>query len=117
MTSSAKLEANRRNSRKSTGPRSERGKAHSKRNAVTHGIFARRLLPGENPAVYAELEEQLDRELSPIGLIECFVADQIKGLKVRLYRVESAYQQFLEDVQHDRYLAFRGGLRGEELAL
>jgi hypothetical protein len=36
-----KIEANRRNAKCSTGPRTERGKGNSKFNAVTLGLFAK----------------------------------------------------------------------------
>ena len=50
--SAAKLEANRRNSQKSTGPRTEAGKIASSQNAVTHGLRAKTLvLLGEDPLV------------------------------------------------------------------
>ena len=39
-TSPNKIEANRRNAKKSTGPRSAAGKAKSSRNAVKHGLLA-----------------------------------------------------------------------------
>jgi hypothetical protein len=39
-----KLEANRRNSQKSCGPRTEAGKQRSKLNAVTHGMRAATLV-------------------------------------------------------------------------
>ena len=38
MTSSEKQAANRRNAKRSTGPRTARGKARSKRNALKHGL-------------------------------------------------------------------------------
>src|SRR4051812_39298151 len=38
MTSSAKIAANRRNARRSTGPRSAAGKARARRNALRHGL-------------------------------------------------------------------------------
>ena len=38
MTSAAKLDANRRNALKSTGPKTEAGRARSSRNAETHGL-------------------------------------------------------------------------------
>jgi hypothetical protein len=38
--SARKLEANRNNAKRSTGPRSERGKAASRRNAFKHGILS-----------------------------------------------------------------------------
>jgi hypothetical protein len=40
VTSFKQIEANRRNARKSTGPRSEEGKQHSRRNAARHGLTA-----------------------------------------------------------------------------
>jgi hypothetical protein len=42
--SEARLEANRRNSRKSCGPRTESGKLRSKLNAVKHGMRAATLV-------------------------------------------------------------------------
>ena len=40
MTSFKQVEANRRNARHSTGPITEDGKQHSRRNAVRHGLTA-----------------------------------------------------------------------------
>lgn len=40
MISQKKLEANRRNARRSTGPKSTEGKARSRLNAVSHGLAA-----------------------------------------------------------------------------
>lgn len=40
MTSQRKIEANRRNASRSTGPRSAEGKARSRLNAVSHGLSA-----------------------------------------------------------------------------
>ena len=51
MTSDRKIEANRRNSRKSCGPRSAAGKSIASRNALRHGLaattFRRYVPPGE----------------------------------------------------------------------
>jgi hypothetical protein len=38
VTSDKKIEANRRNAKHATGPRTERGKAHSSQNARKHGL-------------------------------------------------------------------------------
>ena len=40
MTSSGKAETNRQNARKSTGPRTQRGKLRASRNALRHGLAA-----------------------------------------------------------------------------
>jgi len=44
VISQRKLEANRANAKKSTGPRTPRGKAHSRRNAVRHGLTSAKVL-------------------------------------------------------------------------
>jgi len=44
MTSAKKIAANRQNARKSTGPRTERGKSQVRRNALRHGL-AQMMLP------------------------------------------------------------------------
>ena len=43
MTSAKKIAANRENARKSTGPRTERGKSQVRRNALRHGLAQMRL--------------------------------------------------------------------------
>ncbi len=63
---SKQAEANRRNSKKSTGPRTAAGKGRSKFNAVTHGLTALSvLLPGEDPGQLAARQQQLIDSLQP----------------------------------------------------
>jgi hypothetical protein len=84
MTNSSSSEkraaANRENAKKSTGPRTEAGKAASRRNAMTHGLTATRILPldapGEAPGAYeARLEFWFDdlqpRNVLEAAMIEC----------------------------------------------
>ena len=52
MATTAQILANRNNSRKSTGPKTDEGKAAVSQNAVKHGIFAESVIQGENEADY-----------------------------------------------------------------
>jgi hypothetical protein len=64
--SEAKLEANRRNAQKSTGPTSERGKERSSLNAVTHGCWAETLiLRDEDPTELEARREAWTASLVP----------------------------------------------------
>ena len=56
VTSSTKIASNRQNAKRSTGPRTTRGKAKSRLNALTHRGFATlRLIPGEDECVPIKL--------------------------------------------------------------
>src|SRR4051794_18679112 len=61
-TSQAKIESNRRNAQRSTGPRTQRGKEVSRLNGMTHGACSKiAVLPGEDPeARTRRLEAWLD---------------------------------------------------------
>lgn len=77
------IAANRDNSRKSTGPRTELGKIHSRGNAAKHLIYARVFAPsmkelGEDPAEFDKLHEQLRQAFKPQdGFEEMLVEDMI----------------------------------------
>ena len=70
--SAAQIEANRANARRSTGPRTESGKAHAAQNARVHGLCSRQLhIAGEEEAaIFASLREALSSQLAPIGELE-----------------------------------------------
>jgi hypothetical protein len=55
LISEKRLQANRANAKRSTGPRTERGKAVSRRNALKHGILSRTLgmLSGEAESLHS----------------------------------------------------------------
>ncbi len=67
MTTEKQREANRLNAQKSTGPRSEAGKARSSQNAITTRLYCNALvLPGESPEKFAELVAQHDLQYNPV---------------------------------------------------
>ena len=68
MTTQAKIEANRRNAQKSTGPRTDEGKDKVRLNALKHGLTATTVvLPHEDAGAYQQREEAWTRELNPSG--------------------------------------------------
>ena len=86
-----KLAANRRNAKRSTGPRTERGKKASKFNAVTTGLFAKHVvIPQcdgyESEEEFAKLLAGLQQEFQPQGPSEQFWVAQIAQCMWRLPR-------------------------------
>lgn len=94
-TSLAKIEANRRNAQKSTGPKSIEGKEKSKMNALKHGLVAQAtVIPvGEAKESDSEFTQLLDRvmaEFEPQGFIEEMLTERIAICYWRLRRAAYA---------------------------
>ncbi len=71
MTTQKQIEANRRNSRSSPGPKTRAGKAESKMNAMKHGLLAADLVVRhEDPVEFAGVLENLVDELQAQGPLE-----------------------------------------------
>jgi hypothetical protein len=88
MTSDRKAEANRRNARNSTGPKTPEGKAAVRHNAMKHGLLSQDiLLPEEDEAALGELGENLRAELQPVGELENMLVDRIIAAHWRLRRL------------------------------
>ena len=88
MATEQQIKANRRNARKSTGPRTPQGKAVVSRNAVKHGLLSCEvLLPDEEGEALADLSELLRSEFQPKGHFETLLVDRIVGLVWRLRRM------------------------------
>ena len=78
VTSLKKVLANRNNAKKSTGPRTENGKAWAKRNAVKHGLRAENIITvGESKIEFEELKDQFVKELQPIDIISMQLVNRI----------------------------------------
>ena len=64
MSTQAQILANRRNARKSTGPKTPEGKATVAKNATKHGLFARQnVVISENQADFDALRDDMLAEL------------------------------------------------------
>jgi hypothetical protein len=79
-TSTAKIEANRRNSQQSTGPTSDLGKARSRYNALKHGMTAKTvLLPGDDPQEFTGRLRYLQDDLQARNSLEAVVIERLAG--------------------------------------
>jgi hypothetical protein len=71
-----KIEANRKNAKKSTGPKTSSGKATSSWNSMRHGILSKRL-----PSIYGQSKRRLlislRRDLEPVGELEEVLVEKI----------------------------------------
>ncbi len=90
-TSPKQLEANRRNARRSTGPRTPASKARVKFNALKHGLLAKSvILPirsrSEKRSHFDALLAQLIEELKPVGILEDMLVEKIAVSYWRLRR-------------------------------
>ena len=87
MTSEARIEANRKNAEKSTGPKTDEGKARSAQNALKHGLAAEApVLPTETPTDYDEALELWKRDLKPTDMAELALVEQAAKAAQRLKR-------------------------------
>ncbi len=91
VLTSPRIVANRRNSLKSTGPRTDRGKQFASENAIRHGLLSkdvvlRRSSGEENANEYEALLESLTRDLEPSGTLEELLVEKIAVSFWRLYR-------------------------------
>jgi len=87
MATQKQIEANRRNAQKSTGPKTEQGKAACRLNSVKHGMTAITVvLPHEDAVSYEELRANLLASYSPVGMGEEMLVNLIAVNYWRLLR-------------------------------
>jgi hypothetical protein len=88
MTSEKQAQANRRNARKSTGPKTPEGKAAIRHNALKHGLLAQEVLIfGEDEDELISLTERMRNTLKPEGDLEELLVEQIVAASWRLRRL------------------------------
>ena len=89
MATQRQIEANRKNASKSTGPRTEAGKAASSANALRHGLTSELLvlLSDEDGDAFKRLREGVIADLAPAGALQEVLAERAAVLLWRLDRV------------------------------
>jgi len=98
MSTQKQTKANRQNAQKSTGPKTDEGKATVSQNAVKHGLFAESVIKGENEGDYEAFHDNFFAKLDPIGAVELFLAERAANLAWRLRRAERMQNEVIEDM-------------------
>ena len=107
MPTEKQIDANRRNSQKSTGPRTDSGKARSSMNALKTGVHAEsHCILGEDPAVLAQLAAEYNAEFHPTSprrrdLVDTLVHDEWQVRRLR--RLETALWDHMFENKEDQY--------------
>ncbi|MHB1562450.1 MAG: hypothetical protein ACYC61_33835 [Isosphaeraceae bacterium] len=98
MASERQIAANRRNALKSTGPRTEAGKARSRRNAITHGLNAHiETLPDDEKDAFEQRLNAWKAALQPCTPYEEDLVRRLAGYSWRLDRAERAQTALIAD--------------------
>jgi len=88
MASLKKIIANRKNSKKSTGPVSQLGKIKSSQNAIKHGLNAEKFVViGESINDLNVIKDRLTKELKPKGMHQEIIVSKMIDISIRLKRV------------------------------
>ena len=91
MATAAQIEANRRNAQRSTGPKTDEGKARVRRNAFKHGMTARTImpvLPQEDPKELEDRTQQAITAMKPRNPLELDLVCRAVRLAGELDRAE-----------------------------
>jgi hypothetical protein len=97
MISEQKLEANKLNALKSTGPRTPEGRAKSALNAIKHGLCAQTvIISSENSDEFRAFAKNLTSDFAPLNQVERNMVKRIVSLSWRLERA-TKYESLVLD--------------------
>ncbi len=100
MATERQIEANRSNARRSSGPRTEAGKATSRLNALKHGLAAELTTAdreGAEAGRFADRREAWSDELRPEGERGSWALDRAVAASIRIERCEAAFHALVVD--------------------
>ena len=110
MATNKKIITNRRNARKSTGPRKEAGKARSSRNALKHGLTAKQVvLFDEDPAALDALRDSLYVFYQPTNPVAEHLVEHVAASIWRLRRVPEIEAGIFAHFYFERERGLAGG--------
>jgi hypothetical protein len=87
FVSQARIDANRRNAQKSTGPRTPEGKSVSRANAIKHGLCSS-VLVSEDASVLQVRAEQFFNTLKPQNNYHCWVVSEVSLTTFKIDRCQ-----------------------------
>src|SRR5271165_2611014 len=92
MSTQSQKEANKLNAQKSTGPKSDEGKAKSSQNRLSHGLASNAtIVPGEDPEEFKALLTDLAGEYDPATATEQILVEKMalsQWLSLRAFRLQ-----------------------------
>jgi hypothetical protein len=107
MTTFRQIEANRRNARHSTGPKTEEGKLRSRENSVRHGLTAETVIGAlEDAEDYSAFEAAVIADYDARSALERELALRLASLLWRIRRA-TTMETGLFEIQARHLLAFR----------
>jgi hypothetical protein len=121
--SQKQIEANRRNAKLSSGPKTAEGKNIVAQNALKHGVFSRQiLLEGESKKDFENLATELYNHFHPQGFLETLFWERALAAAWRLSRVTQMESMLINHAEkksfdHVGIIEVLGGYEGDELTL
>ena len=98
MATLKQIEANRRNALRSTGPKTQEGKAAVRLNSLRHGVYAKTLLlPGESREDFNQLCEDLEKDWQPQTRTEQEHVEEMATCIWKKIRMQVAENSILQD--------------------
>lgn len=122
-TTQKQINANRRNAKLSTGPKTEEGKGAVAQNALKHGVFSRQiLLEGESKKDFENLAAELYDHFRPHGFLERLFWERALAAAWRLSRVTQMESMLINHAEKKPFanagiIEVLGGYEGNELTL
>src|SRR5438046_3186754 len=114
MTTEKQIAANRQNAKSSTGPRTDRGKRRSRRNAIRHDLTAETVIPAlEDSAVYRALQRAIHSDYRPRSKFELELIARLVSLLWRLRRavaIETGLLNIQSEMLRGRKNTYTGNL-------